>query len=76
VGTLVLLNTRELGVVMANHMNPEHADRPKIKLVTDAQGQEVDGALVDLSDGEGAQRQIIKTIDSTKYKIDVSRYFI
>jgi HD-GYP domain-containing protein (c-di-GMP phosphodiesterase class II) len=76
VGTLVLLNTREMGVVMANHMNPEHADRPKIKLVTNAQGQEVDGALVDLSDGEGAQRQIIKTIDSTKYKIDVSRYFI
>jgi len=76
IGTLVLLNSREVGVVLANHMNPEHADRPKIKVVTDPQGQEIDGPVLDLAEEGVSQRHIIQTIDSTKYKFDVSRYFV
>ncbi len=76
IGTLVLLNSREVGVVVANHMNPEHADRPKIQVVADQEGQEVEGPVLDLASEEETQKFIIRTIDSTKSKIDVSRYFV
>ncbi len=57
-------------------MNPEHADRPKIQVVADQEGQEVEGPVLDLASEEETQKFIIRTIDSTKSKIDVSRYFV
>lgn len=79
IGTLVLLNTSELAVVIETHPNPEKAGRPRIKIITDPAGKEVDGEVIDLSDHVGKKevfkRSIVKTVDSTKYKIDVSRYF-
>ena len=80
IGTVVLLNTSELAVVIETPPNPEKADRPRVKIITNPAGDEVEGEMIDLSDLNGKKeefkRSIIKTVDPTKYKINVSRYFI
>jgi HD-GYP domain-containing protein (c-di-GMP phosphodiesterase class II) len=77
VGTLVMLNTRELAVVVGPHPDPDKGDRPRIKLIADTGGQEIDGDVVDLSQPEElSRRSVAKTLDATLYKIDVSKYFI
>ncbi len=79
IGTLVLLDTHELAVVVQSNPNPERSDRPKVKLIADRNGSEIDGEILDLSQLDEKTGdysfKIVKTVDSTKYKIDVSRYF-
>lgn len=80
VGTVVLLDTNELGVVVKVSGNIEKADRPTVKVIADAQGNAVDGDLVDLDEQDGKtgryRNSIVKTIDPAAYGLDVSRYFI
>ncbi|MBI3596169.1 MAG: HD-GYP domain-containing protein [Nitrospirae bacterium] len=80
IGTLVLLDTNELGVVVQTSSSPDRIDRPKVKIIADPSGMEVDGDVIDLSElNEKTGRfrtSILKIIDSTKYKVDVSRYFL
>lgn len=79
IGTLVLLDTGELAVVMQTNLNLDRGDRPKVKLITDMAGNELDGDIVDLTETDSAGRyrkSITKTVDPTKYRIDVSRYFL
>ena len=76
IGTMVLLKTCEVGVVVGNNINPQHVDRPKVKVVADSEGQEIDGPTLDLADDDAAKWKILKTIDSTKLNIDVSQYFV
>lgn len=80
IGTLVLLNSGELGVVMAVNPGPDKADRPKVKVIADASGNEIDGEIVDTSKMSGKTdsyiKSIVKTVDPFRYKIDVSRYFL
>src|SRR3989337_1348312 len=73
VGTLVLLNTRQLGVVTKAHPNPVNSYRPRIKIITDPHGNEIDGDNVDLS--EYNSMSIARSLDHRKYGIEVSKYF-
>jgi HD-GYP domain-containing protein (c-di-GMP phosphodiesterase class II) len=77
VGTAVLLNTRQLALVYGN--NPTFPDRPKVMVVTDAEGNKASGALVDLTEKDQAgayQRSIMKTMDPGKYKINLAEYLL
>lgn len=80
IGSLVLLDTKELGVVVQANPNPTRGDRPKVRLLTDPSGNEVTGEVVDLVEevpgGGRPLRSIVKTIDPTRYHLDVSRYFV
>lgn len=79
IGTLVLLNTKEIGIVAASNPNPEKGDRPKIRVIMDPSGNESEEKYVDLSeeDSKGQLRyEIVRVIDATRYKIDVGRYFL
>ena len=73
VGTLLLLNTRELGVVTKANPTPTNVHRPRIKLITDPEGNEIDGNVIDLSENKG--RSIVHSLDHRKYGVDVSKYF-
>jgi putative nucleotidyltransferase with HDIG domain len=79
VGSLVFLNTHEIGIVMKTNPDPQHLDRPKIILIK-REGSEKDKIeRVDLTDmdRQGAyRRSIVKTLDPSKYHIDIARYFI
>ena len=79
VGTLVMLDTFELAVVQASNPDPEHASRPMVLIVSDAQGNVAyPGLEVDLSakDAEGIfSKTIIKTENPERYGIRVGDYF-
>ena len=80
VGTLVILDTFEMGVVYAPNPLPEEIHRPIVKLISDPWGNSVDGRLVDLAErspdtGEPL-RTIVKVTEPEKYGIAVGDYFL
>jgi len=80
VGSLVALNTGELGIVIENHPETMLLLRPKVKLISDASGNKIDGDVVDLSEAEPGTdthtRTIVKSLDPEKYHIRVADYFL
>jgi HD-GYP domain-containing protein (c-di-GMP phosphodiesterase class II) len=75
IGTLCLLDSQELAVVVQSHPDSECWDRPRIRIVADASGTEVEGGLVDLADPHST-RKIEATVDARAYGIEVARYFL
>jgi HD-GYP domain-containing protein (c-di-GMP phosphodiesterase class II) len=80
VGTLVILDTFELGIVHAVNPLDDMLSRPIVRVISDQQGNVVHpGELFDLADrnGEGIfLRTIIKTENPERYGIRVGDYFI
>ena len=80
IGSLVMLETSELAVVIKPAADKANTERPFVKVITDPQGNPVDhGSEVDLTekDETGEFRDnIIRLIDNTEYKFDTSRYFV
>lgn len=80
VGSLVLLDTGEIGITYDNNPAARFRLRPKVKLITDGYGNKLDGEIVDLSeqgpDKETFPHTIIKPLDPAKYSIRVSDYFV
>ncbi len=80
VGTLVMLDTGELGIVVQNHSETELLLRPLVKLITDADRNKLDGDIVDLSELDPEtnkyKKTIIKTLDPEKYHIRVTDYLL
>ncbi len=80
VGTLVVLDTFELGIVHAANPNPEMMSRPILRIVSDTKGNVLfPGKLVDLAEQSASAvfvRTIIKTADPDRYGIRVADYFV
>ncbi len=82
VGTVILMDTGEIGVVMKVNANLDKADRPVMKIIVDVHGHAVDGDIVELEEqGPGDKtgrylRNVVKTIDPQSYGLDVSQYFL
>jgi HD-GYP domain-containing protein (c-di-GMP phosphodiesterase class II) len=77
IGTLVMLNTREIGLVYESNM--PFVDRPKVLIVIDSAGKSVRGPVINLAekDDKGKYlRSIMKTLDPEKYKINLAEYFL
>jgi putative nucleotidyltransferase with HDIG domain len=77
IGTLVMLNTKELGLVYES--NQLFAGRPRVMIIVDARGNRVKGSVVDLTeknDQGDYVRSIAKTMDPNKYKINLAEYFL
>ncbi len=80
VGTLVILDTFELALVVEPASDPKRVHQPKVRILADSVGLPVtQPTIVDLSevDPETGQprRTIIKTTDPEKYGIRVGDYF-
>lgn len=78
-GSLVLLDTMELAVVVATNPDPELLGRPRARLITDPMGNRIEGQVVNLADRSpdgGYPRTIVKVLEPEKYGIDVGRYFL
>jgi len=78
VGTLVVLDTFEMGIVHAVNPLQDMLSRPLVRIVTDAQGNLSNGSVVDLADrnADGVfVRTIIKTENPDRYGIRVGDYF-
>jgi len=76
VGSLVVLDTGEVGVVM--EANPTELARPQVAIIADKTGKKdkietVDLAKIDEKTGK-YKRTILKTFDPRQYKLDIARY--
>ena len=80
VGTLVVLDTFELGIVHAVNPIPEMLSRPIVRVISDDRGNLLHpGVLADLAEqsGDGVYlRTIIKTDNPDRYGIRVGDYFL
>ena len=80
IGSLVMLETSELAVVLKPAADKANAERPFVRVITDPQGNSVDqGREVDLTEKDETgdfRHNIIRLIDNTEYKLDTSRYFV
>lgn len=76
VGSVVLLDSREVGVVMKP--NPDELSRPEVAIIADKEGKKDKVEMVDLTridEKTGRyKRTILKTIDPRPYKLDIARY--
>ena len=74
IGTLVILDTRELAVVSKTHTDIGHLHQPTVKVIADANGAPLETPVtLELSTGE---RMIVRTTDPQQYGIRVSDYLI
>ena len=76
VGSLVVLDTGEVGVVMK--ANPAELSRPEVAIISDRSGKKekietVDLTTVDEKTGQH-KKTILKTFDPRKYDLDIARY--
>ncbi len=77
IGTLVMLTTRELGIVYES--NQVFAARPRVMIIVDSSGNKIKGYVVDLtekSEKDDFIRSILKTMDPNKYKINLAEYLL
>jgi putative nucleotidyltransferase with HDIG domain len=79
-GTLVLLNTYEMGIVAQIQEDTELLDRPKVCLIYYGDGEYRKGKVVDLGERDGVsgdfKKSIVKTLDPNEYNINVAEFFI
>jgi len=77
IGTLVMLDTKELGLVCeSNQLFPY---RPRVMIIVDEKGSKAKGAVVDLTEKNAQDafiRSIKKTMDPNKYKINLAEYLL
>jgi len=79
IGSLVMLDTNELGLVFENNANPDFLDRPRVLIISDSSGSRVEGRVVDLMERDtdsNFKRTIIKTLDPNKYGINLAEYLL
>jgi putative nucleotidyltransferase with HDIG domain len=80
IGTLVLLNTNEMGIVTQIQEDTELIDRPKVCLLYYGNGEYRKGKVVDLKERDDAsgdfRRSIVKTLDPNEYDINVAEFFL
>ena len=80
VGSMVLLNTGELGIVFETHPEASFSLKPKVKLITDEWGNKIEGEIIDLAEIDSMtrshKRSIVKTVSPDRYDVKVSDYFV
>lgn len=76
VGSVVILDTGEVGVVMK--ANPVELSRPEVALIADRTGKKEKIEIMDLTKADETTgkytRTILKTIDPRQYDLDIARY--
>ena len=79
-GTLVLLNTNEMGIVTQIQEDTELIDRPKVCLLYYGNGEYRKGKVVDLKERDDAsgnfKRSIVKTLDPNEYNLNVAEFLM
>lgn len=80
IGSLVVLDTDELAVVLKPAVEKSDGERPLVKVISDEQGNPIDNGperdLTEKDDSGEYRHSIIRLIDNTEYKFDTSRYFL
>jgi putative nucleotidyltransferase with HDIG domain len=79
-GTLVLLNSNEMGVVVKTQEDADLIDRPKVNLIYYSDGEYRKGQVVDLREMDektgNFKWTIVRTLDPNEYNINVAEFII
>jgi HD-GYP domain-containing protein (c-di-GMP phosphodiesterase class II) len=76
VGTVLLLNTREMAMVVQNKPTAATLNTPLIKLIASAAGEEIDGEVVDTAELSSSGRTIVGIIDATARGMDPAGFLV
>ncbi len=80
IGSLVLLDTNEMGVVYETNSDPQYINRPKVILISQSEGRRKIGPAVDLKEMDGEnksyKRGIAKALDPKKYHVNILEHFL
>ena len=80
IGTLVLLNTNEIGIVTQIQGDSEPIDRPEVCLLYYSDREYQKGMVVDLKEKNETtgefKRTIVKTLNPNEYHINVGEFFL
>ena len=74
VGSLVLLNTDELALVLAN--NDQNKARPAVKIVGNKEGLFDKPDWVDLSSPDETQRAVVRMVEPSRYGLDIKDFVL
>lgn len=78
IGSLVVLNTGDMGIVYKSNPNPAFTERPKVLVILNSEGgsirKEVD--LMEKDKNNNFKNSIIKILDPYKYKINLTDYLL
>ena len=77
IGSLVMLDTKELGLVYESDV--VFVDRPRVLIIIDNKGKRVQGRVVSLTEKDKYGRylrSVTKTLDPSKYKINLAEYLL
>jgi HD-GYP domain-containing protein (c-di-GMP phosphodiesterase class II) len=78
IGALVMLNTRELGLVYESDL--VFPERPRVMIIVDRRGERLTkGPVVSLTEkdaGGNYYRSVVRTLDPNKYKINLAEYLL
>ncbi len=77
IGSLVMLDTKELGLVYESDV--VFVDRPRVLIIVDSKGRRVRGPVVSLTEKDKYGRylrSVTKTLDTNKYKINLAEYLL
>ena len=79
IGSLIILNTGDMGIVFKSNPNPAFIERPKVIVVLNREGyrmkKEVDLMEKD-KNNNNFKYSIIKVLDPYKYKINLANYLL
>jgi putative nucleotidyltransferase with HDIG domain len=79
-GTLVLLNTNEMGIVVKAQEDPDFGDRPIICLLSYSEGEYRKGKEIDSKETDeisgSFKRTIVKTLDPNEYNLNIAEFLI
>jgi HD-GYP domain-containing protein (c-di-GMP phosphodiesterase class II) len=76
IGTILLLNTKEMAIVVKNKPAAAMLKTPLIKLIASAAGEEIDGEVVDTAELAASGRAILGVIDATTRGMDPAAFFV
>ena len=74
VGSLVLLTSDEIALVLANNQNDK--SKPYVKIVGDKNGLHKEPSWTDLSSDENSNRKIIRKIEPEKHGLDIKNFIL
>ena len=79
-GTLVLLDTNEMGIVTKIHEDSDLIDRPEVCLISYNEGEYRRGKVVDMAETDETTGKykwtIMKTLDPNEYNINVAEFLL
>jgi HD-GYP domain-containing protein (c-di-GMP phosphodiesterase class II) len=81
IGSLVVLNTNEMGLVFENNTNPDLINRPRVLIISNSSGERIPdkNTAVDLTEKDengDYKRSITKTLDPNQYGINLAEYLL